>query len=139
MSELPPSMTGGKVTNATPIVRYVNDAENSNKWWRAQIEAKAQATGQYIVVVRYGRVGTIGQSQLKTFSTQGLADYYMGKKLGEKIRKGYSQFPIEAYDAEDESYQHLDVLMSGPSPPKPRKTIAPKKKPEPAGRRIILD
>jgi predicted DNA-binding WGR domain protein len=64
------------------IVIQQND--ESNKFWAAHWNDK---TNQ--VFVRWGRLGTKGQSQVKSFPTQYSAVNFINTKFSEKQRKGY--------------------------------------------------
>ena len=56
--------------------------ESHNKFWRAK------RTG-YDVLIEWGRVGTAGQRQEKSFSSEWEADHFINGKRSEKARKGY--------------------------------------------------
>jgi predicted DNA-binding WGR domain protein len=54
----------------------------SNKFWRIGVSG-AELT------VAYGRVGTRGQTVIKTFDTPARAERELAKLIDEKLRKGY--------------------------------------------------
>lgn len=55
-----------------------------NKFWAAYMDENNTAH------VRWGRIGTKGMSQTKTFSTPYQAAHFINKKFDEKYRKGYT-------------------------------------------------
>lgn len=57
---------------------------NSNKFWEAAIDINK-------LIVRYGRINTKGQVQIKTFSDEATATKEMSKLLLEKLGKGYKE------------------------------------------------
>jgi predicted DNA-binding WGR domain protein len=54
----------------------------SNKFWESAIDGQK-------LIVRFGRIGTKGQTQLKSFATSELAEKEKEKMVREKIGKGY--------------------------------------------------
>jgi len=63
----------------------VQQSSEHNKFWAGQLH---EATCS--VDVRWGRIGTKGQSQTKSFSTVYAAANHLDNKLREKQRKGYT-------------------------------------------------
>ncbi|MGC4047906.1 MAG: WGR domain-containing protein [Armatimonas sp.] len=63
----------------------------SSKFWRAEVEGVTLKT-------QWGKIGTAGQSQEKTFTTDAEALAAFDKQKAEKVKKGYSE--IEAGTAE---------------------------------------
>jgi predicted DNA-binding WGR domain protein len=55
---------------------------SSPKFWEI-------TTSDTSVTVRYGRIGTSGQEQTKTFPDQAAADKHANKLISEKTGKGY--------------------------------------------------
>jgi len=62
----------------------VHQGEEHNKFWAAQLD-----TNTFNVLIRWGRMGTKGQSQEKKFRSQHEAAGFIDSKLNEKRRKGY--------------------------------------------------
>ena len=54
----------------------------SNKFWEISVEGDS-------VTVRFGKVGTNGQSQTKTFASESEAKAQHDKQIAEKLKKGY--------------------------------------------------
>jgi DNA ligase-1 len=70
-------------SSATSTVRRFEFSEgNSNKFW----EISAAGTE---VTVRFGRIGTEGQTQVKSFPDAAAADKHVAKLIEEKLKKGY--------------------------------------------------
>lgn len=141
---LPATVTGGEVVMATPMLRYVNEAEKSDKWWRAQIERKF--SGDSIVVVRFGCVATKSQTRLKQFAFEHEANFYVDRKLHEKLDKGYvamNQDEQIMWPVVKKSLAPVGSDFDDWNPTLPQKKQTPQvkapPKPEPTGRRIILD
>ena len=65
-----------------PFARLTFTDSSSNKFWEA-------ATDDEKLVVRYGRIGTKGQIQIKTFPTTDAAEKERQKLIKEKESKGY--------------------------------------------------
>lgn len=65
------------------LMKFDADA-NNNKYW----EAKRFADGR--VEIRWGRVGTAGQSQIK----QNVSTGWIASKIAEKIQKGYQEVDL---------------------------------------------
>ena len=56
----------------------------SRKFWEISVSGTQ-------VNVRYGRIGTAGQEQTRTFSDAERARREAGKLINEKLRKGYAE------------------------------------------------
>lgn len=56
----------------------------SNKFWEIDVEGEAYT-------VRYGRIGTDGQTKTKTFDSEVEAQKAADKAIGQKVKKGYAQ------------------------------------------------
>jgi DNA ligase-1 len=81
----PPTPTGGPTMSVTttPTTRRFEFSEgNSNKYWQITVEG----TG---VTVQFGRIGSTGQTQQKSFADATAAAQHAEKLIGEKMRKGY--------------------------------------------------
>ncbi|MEU3608592.1 DUF4132 domain-containing protein [Streptomyces sp. NPDC035033] len=63
--------------------RWEHAGDGAGKFWEAGAEGTA-------VTVRFGRIGTAGQTRRKEFDTPGAAEAYLLKTIGEKERKGYA-------------------------------------------------
>lgn len=79
----------------------VHQGEGHNKFWAAQLD-----TNTFKVSVRWGRIGTKGQSQEKTFGSQYQAAGFIDSKLGEKRRKGY----VETFNGQPIDSTKLEEL-----------------------------
>ncbi len=64
--------------------RFVYTDQTSNKFWEAGVQENK-------LIVRFGRVGTKGQVQVKTFDDKEMAKREMEKMVREKIGKGYKE------------------------------------------------
>ena len=70
-------------TEATTMVRrFEFVAGTSSKFWEI-------STTDNDVTVRFGKIGTQGQTQTKTFDDAGAAQKHAEKVIGEKVKKGY--------------------------------------------------
>lgn len=73
---------------ATPpakgVQRYEFKGGGSNKFWETACSGKK-------VTVRYGRIGTSGQTKFKSFDTPAAAKEHQKKLIGEKLKKGYKK------------------------------------------------
>ncbi|MCE9552119.1 MAG: DNA ligase [Planctomycetes bacterium] len=71
---------------STPVAaRYFEFVEgNSSKFWEITVSNTE-------VTVRYGRIGTTGQSKAKTFGDAAAAQSYADKLIVEKTEKGYEE------------------------------------------------
>jgi len=65
---------------------YVNGT--SNKFWSIQLTPTA-TSGTFDVMVRWGRIGSVGRNKLFYFSNLGLARRFIRTKIGEKSSEGY--------------------------------------------------
>lgn len=67
----------------TTMTRHFEFVEgNSSKFWEISSSGNE-------VTVRFGRIGTDGQTQTKTFADTGAANQHVEKLIGEKTKKGY--------------------------------------------------
>jgi DNA ligase-1 len=57
---------------------------SSDKFWEVEVNGNE-------VVVRYGRNGTSGQTETKTFADAATANKHAEKKIPEKVKKGYAE------------------------------------------------
>lgn len=69
--------------------RFEFEEGSSHKFWEIVVEGNA-------FTVRYGKVGTDGQVQTKTFKTAEKAEAEAEKKIAEKTKKGYVEVEVEA-------------------------------------------
>lgn len=69
-------------TTASTLRRFEFSEGNSNKFWEVQIEGTD-------VTVRFGRIGSLGQTSVKSFPDQSAASKHADKLIGEKVAKGY--------------------------------------------------
>ena len=73
-------------TSATAVRRFEFAEGNSNKFWEIAVQGVE-------VTVRYGRIGTSGQSSVKSFPDGGAAAQQAAKLIAEKTAKGYVEVP----------------------------------------------
>ncbi|HEY0770001.1 MAG TPA: AAA domain-containing protein, partial [Sphingobacteriaceae bacterium] len=71
-----------KATDQLVFERLEFKDATSNKFWEAAVDGQK-------LVVRFGRIGTKGQTQLKSFASQEVAQKEKEKMVREKIAKGY--------------------------------------------------
>ncbi|MFC8450434.1 DUF4132 domain-containing protein [Kitasatospora sp. NPDC057223] len=64
--------------------RWEYTGDGSDKFWEAAAEGAE-------VTVRYGRTGTAGRTQVKSFGSAAEADRHLARAIGEKERKGYRE------------------------------------------------
>lgn len=62
--------------------RFEFVAGTSSKFWECNHHGNQ-------VTVRYGRIGTEGQTQTKSFDSAGAADRHAQQQIDSKLRKGY--------------------------------------------------
>ncbi|MER7540029.1 WGR domain-containing protein [Streptomyces sp. NPDC097704] len=67
----------------TTYLELSQDGGGAHKFYEVTVEDLA-------VSVRYGRIGSDGQTQRSTFATAAKAQAAAAKKIGEKVRKGYA-------------------------------------------------
>ncbi|HEV8061268.1 MAG TPA: DNA ligase [Gemmataceae bacterium] len=83
-----PLLTKGHCTMTTSVTprtrRFEFCRSNSNKFWVAQLQGNE-------VFVRFGRIGTSGQTNVKAFASETEAAQHLEKVIGEKIKKGYRE------------------------------------------------
>lgn len=60
---------------------------SSAKFWEVQVSGSD-------VAVRFGRLGTQGQSQTKSFADPAAAQRHADKLIGEKTAKGYAETAV---------------------------------------------
>jgi superfamily I DNA and/or RNA helicase/predicted DNA-binding WGR domain protein len=66
--------------------RYIFTDTGSNKFWEAGVKENK-------LIVRFGRIGTKGQAQVKTFADMQVAIKEKEKAVKEKLSKGYTHSP----------------------------------------------
>jgi predicted DNA-binding WGR domain protein len=64
--------------------RFEYRDEKSNKFWEVTVAAET-------VTVRYGRIGSDGTTQDKTYGSAAEAMAAAEKQIGEKLKKGYAE------------------------------------------------
>jgi predicted DNA-binding WGR domain protein len=95
-------------TIALSSVRLECHLAGSSKFWCAEIR-RAEPVSAYAVNVRWGRIGTLGQGQARSFSTQGQADEFVRDKVREKLRKGYERVGTTTREEPKVSSRHEHV------------------------------
>jgi predicted DNA-binding WGR domain protein len=91
-SSPPPVLTEAPLPEAPPLKpvlaknvrRFEFSGGGSNKFWEISQDGNS-------FTVRFGRIGTNGQSQTKTCAEEGKARAEAAKLIAEKLRKGYSE------------------------------------------------
>lgn len=71
----------------------IQQEDSHNKFWAAQMDAKT-----FKVSIRWGRLGTKGQSQEKDFEREYAAADFIATKMREKTRKGYTPIDKPKFD-----------------------------------------
>lgn len=71
------------MARSTTYLELSQDGGGAHKFYEVSVDGTA-------VTVRYGRIGTPGQTQNSTFPTAQKAQAAAAKKIGEKVRKGYA-------------------------------------------------
>ena len=69
------------------IRRFEFIGGNSAKFWEASVAG-------HEVTVRYGRLGSTGQGQVKSFASPQAAQNHADKLVGEKLAKGYREVAV---------------------------------------------
>lgn len=95
--------------------RFLFEDGNSHKFW--EVETKGTD-----VTVRFGRVGTSGQSKTKSFPSTESANAYAAKQVDAKTAKGYRN----------------DVRSGAASAPDPRPATTPTRSKAPSGRPTLV-
>lgn len=86
-------------------LEYSEASGSGHKFYEASVEDQT-------LTLRYGRIGTEGQTQVKTFSTSEAAETEAEKKLAEKRKKGY----IDAVPGEREKRALEHPVLRLPKP-----------------------
>ena len=76
------SSAAGGLYDQLPYSRLIFSEGASNKFWEVAIDKQK-------VVIRFGRIGTKGQTQIKTFESVEAAEKVKEKMIREKLSKGY--------------------------------------------------
>ena len=74
--------TDGRQSAGTAVRRFESTADGSSKFWEISVAANA-------FTVRFGRIGTTGQAQTKTFADDATAAREAEKLIAQKVKKGY--------------------------------------------------
>lgn len=83
---VPPPQQSVSLPAAGAGRRFHYVAGSSSKFWQISRTGK-------VVFVTFGRIGTKGQTQIKDLETDAAADAHVGRLIGEKTRKGYTEVP----------------------------------------------
>lgn len=104
----------------TPKARYEFVGGTSNKFWEIEKPNVQQAVGTFSVRVRFGRIGTEGQSHINVFYAPQNAEAYYNKKVNEKLAKGYkivstnvSSIKTPVAKKEKPACEHLQLRKTG--------------------------
>lgn len=76
-------------TNGVPMQRFEFNDGKSNKFWEITVEGDS-------FTVRYGRMGTDGQTSTKTYADAGKARAEADKLIAKKTKKGYTEVAVDA-------------------------------------------
>lgn len=87
----PVSTTSGGVSSDWPRYYELIDG-TSSKFWEIRVEGRE-------VIVRFGRIGTDGQTKPKVFPGEELAASYAAEIISEKEAKGYKQVSSAKFNA----------------------------------------
>ena len=78
------------------FLEYRDAATNSNKFWNCTLEGNVtpkqtpeERAKSWYVTLRWGRIGTVGQEVVKTFTSQHKASAYVSDRFRDKTGKGY--------------------------------------------------
>lgn len=82
---------------------WVCKEEQHNKVWSYQIISENS------VLVKWGRLGVLGQSQTKTFPSQSKMQDFINKKISEKEKKGYKKTNQQEVKKDAQIAQELGV------------------------------
>lgn len=97
-------------TKITTSASLVFKDGTSHKFWRIELDGKDHT-------VCFGRVGTDGQTQTKSFESEEAAKKSCDKLIAEKLKKGY---------LEDGTSGSTTVVSKSAAPSKPKSTAQPK-------------
>jgi predicted DNA-binding WGR domain protein len=103
--------------------RFEFREDNSSKFWEIAREGTS-------VTVRFGRIGTNGQVQTKSFDSEKKAEAEHDKLVKEKTKKGYSEVTEADGDAKKSEPAKADSetdAAAAPPPAEPVKPAAPRK------------
>ena len=107
-------ISGGKIMSVNSkkeILCYEDD--NSDKFWRIEYMTN-------VLVVNYGKIGTIGKYQVKEFDTEEICEKEAKKLIASKIKKGYKPYePYHELDWDNPFYDnhfYMDDPELGPHP-----------------------
>ncbi|MBL9025534.1 MAG: WGR domain-containing protein [Myxococcales bacterium] len=105
--------------------RFTNTEDGASKFWEVSVEGAD-------MTVRFGKIGTAGQSKTKTFASQAAAEAEAAKLIHEKTSKGYSPAVDAAPAATEPNAAAAEPTATAPEaaaePKKPAAKGAPKKK-----------
>lgn len=79
-----PTRTQAPVKSAATVRRFEFNESTSHKFWEISVQGTE-------VAVRYGRIGSQGQSNVKSFPDEGAAASHATKLIADKTGKGYSE------------------------------------------------
>lgn len=79
---------------------YHCNKDSSNKRWSYEIQGNN-------VVIRYGRIGLVGQEDFQEFSSTYDRDKFIAKKIAEKERKGYVKIDKQKLTEETKTAQSI--------------------------------
>jgi predicted DNA-binding WGR domain protein len=91
--------------------RFEFKSDKSNKFWIVS-DPILWVGGNYGITVKFGKIGTIGQSHSKIFTSQKQAAHYRASKQQEKVAKGYKFIS---------NYVDLDKAVAGAALVVPKK------------------
>jgi DNA ligase 1 len=80
----PSTERGTTMPNTTAKRRFELVEGSSDKFWEIEIHGME-------ITVRFGRNGTSGQSNVKTFADEAAAQKHADKQIAEKVEKGYAE------------------------------------------------
>jgi predicted DNA-binding WGR domain protein len=98
--------------------RYEFSEGSSNKFWQIDLSGKSFTT-------TYGKIGTDGQTTIKTWKTEAEAKKEYDKLIAEKVKKGYEPVDGDADEEPDDEDEEMDEEEEEEAPPKKSAKTAP--------------
>jgi predicted DNA-binding WGR domain protein len=105
--------------------RYEFSEGSSNKFWQIDLSGKSFTT-------TYGKIGTSGQTTVKSFGSDADAKKEYDKLIAEKVKKGYS--PADGGDDDDDEDEAPAPKKSTKAAAKPAAAAKTASKPAPAAK-----
>lgn len=118
--------------------RFHNTSPGHSKFWEHEAPWD-MGNGTIAIVVRWGRIGSYGQSQTKQFGSTYSAQSFLLEKIQEKLDKGY--YEVDSGGGAKPApapVKKLHIMLGKPEvvpftpplPPKPPPQVVPKMSPD---------